>query len=1386
MSTDVGRGPTSDGADGLPLFFGGGEVGAVMAGWDWSSTSVGPPATWPPLLQTLVRVLLTSRFPMWLGFGPDLAFFYNDAYRRDTLGVKHPWALGRPAWEVWEEIWPDIGPRVDAVLRTGEATWDEALQLFLERSGYPEETYHTFSYSPVIETDGRIMGMLCVVTEETDRVVGERRMTTLRNLASELSGTRNEAEVFEAVRARLGDNPRDLPFTAVYVFDDDGATARLRCATGIAPGHPAAPGALDASAGEPWPVDALLRTGGPVVVDGLRARLGSLPTGAWDVEPDTALLVPLSRQGQTRPGGFLVAAVNPFRPVDEAVVGFVDLLAGQVAAGLASARAFEAERRRAESLAELDRAKTEFFSNVSHEFRTPLTLILGPAEDSLNDDRDTLPPIQAARLEVIRRNARRLRRLVDDMLDFARIEGGRLRAETVRVDLARLTRDIASSFAPAIDRAGLSFTVECPPLERPAHVDPDMWEKIVLNLLSNALKFTLRGGVTLTLRDAGERVELVVADTGVGIAPDQLPLLFQRFHRAPRTQARSHEGTGIGLALVHELVRLHGGEVTVVGQEGEGSAFTVSVPFGAGPTAQSSGQRESSRQAYLDEALQWSPVRSEPVGGEPGGAARPSAPTVLVVDDNPDMREYIARLLEPYWRVATAPDGVEALAEARRARPDLVLTDVMMPHLDGFGLLEALRADPLTATVPVVFLSARAGEDAAVEGLDAGADDYLVKPFSALELLARVRSNLELAGLRNEETAWRRALVESLREGVAVLDHRGSVVEVNPAFGEILGYGVEGVPYRPPFPWLPDARSHPEDRALAEGALAEVLRSGSFQGAVPARHRDGHPLVVEVAVDSVTADDQRRSVVTFRDISAELVAAGRESALAQLGIRLAEAGHAPEVREVGLTELHRVFGAARVVLQWRSDGSYHAVSTDGAGPEALADGARTALGEAARHGRVEVVGAAGAAAAAEGDPVAGMAAPLAPGGDLGAVWLDLGRPRRVPADDRALFGVLCGYVGQALRRAQLLDDSQTVATAMQRAILGPSQVPPGVAVRYVPAVRPLEVGGDWYDAVELPGDRLGLVVGDCVGRGLEAATVMGQLRSACRALLLQTGGPAATLTALDEFAARIPGAVCTTVCCAVLDRATDELRYSSAGHPPAVVVSGDGTGTELGGARSLPLGVAPGAARPEAAVTVGPGDVLLLYTDGLIERRDESLETGIRRLLAVAAAGTRADGDELADALMAGMLPPEGQRDDVALVVYRPPPAVPPDFRASVPAESTQVRPLRHALLAWLADAGVGEPEATEITVACGEACSNAIEHAYGFDPARRVEVTARIRAGRVQVEVADTGGWRSPGPRTEERGRGIGIMEQLMDEVTLESGPSGTTVRFTRGLPDG
>jgi len=1369
-------------AETRPLFFGGGEVGAVMAEWDWSSTAVGPVEEWSPLLQTMVRVVLTSRFSMWMGFGPELTFFYNDAYRRDTLGVKHPSALGRPAWEVWEEIWPDIGPRIDAVLQTGQATWDEALLLFLERSGYPEETYHTFSYSPLSETDGRIVGMLCVVSEETDRVVGERRMATLRRLASEVAPTRDEAEVYAAVDSRLSENLHDLPFTLTYVFDEDQG-ARLVSATGIAAGHQAAPPVIDpTSPGPAWPVTELLADGASITVDGLGRRFGDLPTGAWTVPPDRALVVPLSQQTQPEPAGFLVAGVNPYRPLDAGFVGFVELLASQIAGAIASARAYEAERTRAEALAELDRAKTEFFSNVSHEFRTPLTLILGPAEDSLNDDRDALPERQAERMEVIRRNARRLRRLVNDMLDFARIEGGRLQAETVAVDLSELTGDIVSSFAPAIERAGLSLVVDCPELPRPVYVDPEMWEKILLNLLSNALKFTMTGTIAVSLADTGDRVRLVVTDSGVGVAPDQLPLLFQRFHRAPRTEARSHEGTGIGLALVHELVRLHGGEVGAASEEGRGSTFTVEVPYGTAATGSPVASRESSRQAYLDEALQWTPHYPEaPAPSHPvrvGG----DGSSVLVVDDNPDMRAYISRLLRPFWAVDTASDGQEALDRVARSRPDLVLTDVMMPRLDGFGLLQALRADPTTATVPVIFLSARAGEDAAVEGLDAGADDYLVKPFSALELLARVRSNLELAGLRNEETAWRRALVESLSEGVAVVDGAGTVLEVNPAFEAILGFGQAGAPYRPPFPWLPDRYIDREGQAGQ--ALAAARRDGQFHGVVRLCHRDGHELLVDLTVDSVALADETRFVATLRDVTAELVAAERESALAQLGMQLAESSHVVEVQQAGLTALCRVFGVVRAVLRWPTGGDVRVAASDGSGPGDLAPWALRALEAADAAGQVVSVGPTGEPSSGDG-PVLGVAAPLAPGAAHGGVWLELDQPRRITADERALIGVLCGYVGQALRRAQLFDESQAVATAMQRAILGPSEVPSGVAVRYVPAVRPLEVGGDWYDAVELADGRLGLVVGDCVGRGLEAATVMGQLRSACRVLLLQAGDPAQILMALDAFAARVVGADCTTVFCVVLDPRTGVLHYSSAGHLPGIVVGPAGQVTMLSGAGSLPLGVVVDTVRPEATATVDPGSSLLLFTDGLVERRHESLDTGIERLVSTVRSRPGLGQERLADDLMARMLPAEGQRDDVALVIYRRADE-PAPFTATIPADPGRLAPFRHALADWLAGAGVDDQEVTEIVIACGEACSNATEHAYGFDADRTVEVTARIVDHRLEVVVADTGQWHEAGAPSDERGRGLVIMERLMDGVAIERHASGTTVRLHRELGHG
>src|ERR1700735_793759 len=479
---------------------GGGALGQLVREFDWTKTPLGAIEGWPQSLKTVVRVLLTSRFAMWMSWGPELTFLYNDDYARMTLGKKHPWALGKPSQEVWKEIWDDIGPRIRGVLESGEATWDEALLLFLERSGYREETYHTFSYSPLSGDDGTVAGHLCVVTEETDRIIGERRLKTLRSLAGELSKTITEEEVVSCIARCLGENQKDLPFTLLYLFTEDGNDARLACQTGIAEHHEAAPELISLrEKNQPWPISELLAGKDSKVVENLLERFESVPSGSWDRAPWRALLLPITSQGQDKPAGGIVAALNPFWPLDVSYAGFINLVAGQIAASIANARAYSAERKRAEALAEIDRAKTAFFSNVSHEFRTPLTLMLGPLEDLLARSQTHLSPTAKEQLDLVSRNGARLLRLVNTLLDFSRLEAGRVQAVYQATDLARFTAELASVFRSATERAGLNLVVECHPVKELAYVDRDMWEKIVLNLISNAFKFTFEGEITVRL-----------------------------------------------------------------------------------------------------------------------------------------------------------------------------------------------------------------------------------------------------------------------------------------------------------------------------------------------------------------------------------------------------------------------------------------------------------------------------------------------------------------------------------------------------------------------------------------------------------------------------------------------------------------------------------------------------------------------------------------------------------------------------------------------------------------------------------------------------------------------------------------------------------------------
>ena len=753
-----------------PLFAGSGEVARLMRAKDWSSTALGPPQRWPRSLRTTVRILLTSRFSMWMGWGSELNFFYNDAYR-PTLGIKHPAALGMPASEVWGEIWPELHTRIDAVLHQGEATWDEALLLFLERNGYSEESYHTFSYSPLPDDDGRIGGMLCVVTEETERIIGERRLALLREIATALAGTNTEAQVFDAVNRCLGAGTRDIPFSLTYLFEENGAAARLASRSGFSADHPAAAALVAEGAAGPWPLFEVLAG-----AEGLPVELvaGDWPRGPWTSPPKRALVIPIARQGQVRPAGAFIAGLNPYRPFDASCLDFLRLFVGQIAAGLANAGAYEQERRRAEALADLDREKTAFFSNVSHEFRTPLTLMLGPVAEMVAESPQGSP--QHEQLTLIHRNGLRLLKLVNTMLEFSRIEAGRVKASYEPTDLAELTADLASVFRSATDKAGLRFTVDCPPLGQQVYVDRDMWEKIVFNLVSNAFKFTLAGEISVSLRGEGDRVRLLVRDTGSGVPAHELQHLFERFHRVEGARGRTHEGTGIGLALVQELVKLHGGAIEVESQVDRGTAFAVTLPFGsahlpperlraAGPIATS---RNAS--AFVEEALRWLP--GEAVETESAPADERSR--VLLADDNADMREYIRRLLGARWRVTAVSNGREAMKAAARSRPDLVITDVMMPVLDGFGLLRELRAGESTRDVPVLMLSARAGEEARAEAIEAGAAEYLVKPFAARELLARVESVLLQSRIRSIEEAQARRLEEVFSQApVAIAILRG-------------------------------------------------------------------------------------------------------------------------------------------------------------------------------------------------------------------------------------------------------------------------------------------------------------------------------------------------------------------------------------------------------------------------------------------------------------------------------------------------------------------------------------------------------------------------------------------------------------------------------------
>ncbi|MGW6056744.1 SpoIIE family protein phosphatase [Streptomyces sp. NPDC055189] len=1278
----------------------GGEMGRRFAAYDWGSHPLGPPSTWSDELRAAVAVGLTSRFPivLWLG-AEDLFLIYNDAYMTGPLGEKHPAAFAERGRDVWWDIWEPIAPMLAGVIETGVATWSDDLMLPIVTAGQAQERYFTFSYGPIITTAGAVDGVFCAVTETTERVLGQRRLNILNTVGSALMEARTVQGAARAAVAACAAHERDLPFFAVY---GEGSGAHeggfSQCTPRVAGLMPPSLQALLPPASAESPGSEML------LVTGLGRLLPSLAS-VFDAGlcPQQALALPVSDSAQGAPMGAVVIGLNPRQPLDDQYRGFCRLLADQMSAAFATASSYQRERERADLLAELDRAKTVFLTNVSHEFRTPLTLLLGPLDDALAQTPGE--SAQAARLHTARRNAQRLLRLVNSLLDFSRAEAGRAAPVRTLVDLGSLTAQIASSFTELCEQAGVELVLRCDD-HVIADVDVGMWETVMLNLLSNAVKFTFAGAITVEVARDDEAVRVTVSDTGTGIAGADIGNLFDRFYRAGNTRGRSVEGSGIGLSLVRGLVELHEGSVDLVSEVDAGTTVTVRLP----PVPEDErtirgvtelpAPRPDSDNPFVAEALQWLGLDHELTENEL--TESPADPTadgprglVLIADDNADMRAHLRRIVSARWDTVVFADGAAALAGARQHHPDLIVTDVMMPALDGFELVTALRADPRLGSIPVLMLSARAGEEAAAEGFASGADDYLPKPFRSADLLDRIAARITAA---ERERAERERNKEQTQQAT--------------------------------------------ERAELSGRLS--------------------------------------AATSIEDILHALLASPGSS------LKAGAAAIALPDRELAQTRIHYA-GGVPTELRDR----YHTVAPDAPIPltDVISSGEPMIVPDTAGAGaRYRVV-----AHDAEGSVRAALIHPLKdPAGSVqGAVALLWPEPRPFgPAEVETFTGIVA-TLWTAVDRVRIAQREHRIATDFQEQLLDLDRRSPAAVVSalYEPAAESMRVGGDWYLVIPLDDPAcVAVSVGDVVGHGLPAATVMSKLRSATTVSALSAADPRRVLGLLQKYASSVPGAACSTVGYAVIDARAHTISYACAGHPYPLVVPPTGAPRYLEHGRCAPLAAsASHEVGPADVIDFPSGSLLIMYTDGLIERRGESLDAGFARLAAAAGQCRDLPVGSIGAELLRSLSPQGGYTDDVAVLALRPTGTTPRSFVTAVPAAFAHMADLRHRLRTWISELGMPETLQYDLLLAVGEAVGNAIEHGSASNAANSISVEAFADEEMVSTTVSDAGRWSgdsSASRREASRGRGLTLINGLSEHVRTVRSSTGTrvTMRHRRG----
>jgi signal transduction histidine kinase/DNA-binding response OmpR family regulator len=747
--------PTDPSADGaITLSF----MRAVYHQVDWSATPLGPRDSWPALLRLVVDLCLDSEFPVQISWGPDLLVLYNEAYI-PLLGVeKHPWALGRPASEVGSNLWPASEKQLREVMRTGRAYHSDDQQLIIDRHGYPEEAHFTFSLSAIRDADGTVVGLFNAITESTQHILYERRLQVLRRLGT-VSITADDSlhSTCRAAVEVIGRNRKSVPFAAVFISESAAHGPQRVAGYGF-----------DESAAASCELVELAPTSGPVLevmehvgtelVDGLRDRYPGVfePGPLGPLTPDQAFVLPVVMLGTRRPIGVLVIGVNPYWRPDDAYTAFAAMMARQLGVIMTDAVSYQNERKRQKALEELDRARTEFFQNVSHELRAPLTMLLTPLQDILNEPGIVLPAAARDTVETSIRAGDRLQRVADELLNLSRSESGALMPDREDIDLASLTADVVEGYRSAIE-GRLNLRVDMPNEPLRAYVDRIMWTTIVANLVNNAVKFTPEGEVTVSLSGDDSQVILTVVDTGIGIPQDEQAHIFERFHRVSNVDQQP--GSGIGLALVSEMTAAHGGSVGVTSEPGEGSQFIVRLP------------RYNGSAVAADTA--------ESAGPEPSGEFTGEQPRLLIIEDEPDLRGYLTKLFtKDGYAVEAMGDAETALTFLESNAPDMVVTDVMLPGQSGLEMLGTLRQDERNARLPVVVLTARVDPEATLEAFAQGADDFVVKPFNSAELLARVRAHYQMNQLRDNAIGQAETTVGQLRQALQTNRTIGTAVGI--------------------------------------------------------------------------------------------------------------------------------------------------------------------------------------------------------------------------------------------------------------------------------------------------------------------------------------------------------------------------------------------------------------------------------------------------------------------------------------------------------------------------------------------------------------------------------------------------------------------------------